>query len=34
MTRISYKEWAALGGLRNPDLCRKMKGNLGPIGRG
>lgn len=27
MTRITKREWDSLGGLRNPDLCRIMKGN-------
>lgn len=26
MTRITKREWAALGGLRNPDLARVMRG--------
>jgi hypothetical protein len=26
MTQISKTEWERLGGLRNPDLCRIMRG--------
>lgn len=26
LTRITYREWAELGGLRNADLCRIQRG--------